>query len=34
MSHELVGLNEQELEKNYYSMDPDLRDVLKVLHRK
>jgi hypoxanthine phosphoribosyltransferase len=34
MSHELVGLNEQELEKNYYAMDPELRDVLKVLHGK
>ncbi|MDR0313207.1 MAG: phosphoribosyltransferase [Treponema sp.] len=34
MSHELVGLNEQELEKNYYALDPELRDVLKVLHKK
>jgi hypoxanthine phosphoribosyltransferase len=34
MSHELVGLNEEELEKNYYVQDPELRDVLKVLHHK
>jgi hypothetical protein len=31
MSHELVGLGEEELEKNYYAYDPELRDVLKVL---
>jgi hypoxanthine phosphoribosyltransferase len=31
MSHELVGLDEDELEKNYYAQDPELRDVLKVL---
>jgi hypoxanthine phosphoribosyltransferase len=34
MSHELVGLNEEELEKNYYAQDPELRDVFKVLQRK
>jgi hypoxanthine phosphoribosyltransferase len=28
MSHELVGLNPEELEKYYYSEDPELRDVL------
>jgi hypoxanthine phosphoribosyltransferase len=32
MSHELVGLSEEDLEKNYYAQDPELRDVLKVLH--
>jgi hypoxanthine phosphoribosyltransferase len=31
MSHELVGLKAAELEKYYYSYDPQLRDVLKVL---
>jgi hypoxanthine phosphoribosyltransferase len=34
MSHELVGLNKEELEKHYYAQDPELRDVLKVLHTK
>ena len=28
MSHELVGLSKEELEKNYYSQDPELRDIL------
>jgi len=28
MSHELVGLTNEELEKNYYAQDPELRDVL------
>ena len=28
MSHELVGLSQEELEKNYYSQDPELRDIL------
>ena len=28
MSHELVGLTNEELEKNYYSQDPQLREVL------
>jgi hypoxanthine phosphoribosyltransferase len=31
MSHELVGLTEEELEEHYYKHDPELRDVLKVL---
>lgn len=29
MSHELVGLSEKELEENYYSADPELREVFK-----
>jgi hypoxanthine phosphoribosyltransferase len=33
MSHELVGLSEEELEKNYYAQDPELREVLKVLNK-
>ena len=28
MSHELVGLTKEELEKNYYSHDPELKAVL------
>jgi hypoxanthine phosphoribosyltransferase len=32
LSHELVGLSREELEENYYAQDPELRDVLKVLH--
>ncbi|MCL2176323.1 MAG: phosphoribosyltransferase [Treponema sp.] len=31
MSHELVGLTREELEKYYYSRDPDLRPVLDVI---
>jgi hypoxanthine phosphoribosyltransferase len=31
MSHELVGLKPDELEQYYYSRDPELRDVMKVL---
>lgn len=31
MSHELVGLKKEELEKNYFSQDPELREVLKPL---
>ncbi|MDR2194835.1 MAG: phosphoribosyltransferase [Treponema sp.] len=31
MSHELIGLSHQELEDNYYTHDPGLREVLKVL---
>ncbi|MDR1251460.1 MAG: phosphoribosyltransferase [Treponema sp.] len=31
MSHELVGLSENELEKNYYSLDPELREVLRTI---
>ncbi|GHU88673.1 phosphoribosyltransferase [Spirochaetia bacterium] len=32
MSHELVGLSESELEANYYAVDPELREVLKVIN--
>ena len=28
MSHELVGLSEEELEQNYYKQDPELKSVL------
>jgi len=31
MSHELIGLKEKELEANYYSRDPSLRDSLNIL---
>jgi hypoxanthine phosphoribosyltransferase len=31
MSHELVGLTGEELEKYYYARDPELRDVLNIL---
>jgi hypoxanthine phosphoribosyltransferase len=31
MSHELVGLGKDELEKYYFDPDPDLRDILKVI---
>ena len=31
MSHELVGLNQEELENLYYSRDGDLRDVLSAV---
>ena len=31
-SHELIGLSIEELEKHYYASDPELRDVLKILH--
>ena len=34
MSHELVGLSDEELEKNYYSQDPQLREVLSVINQK
>ena len=33
MSHELVGLTDEELEKHYYSEDPGLREVFKVLRQ-
>jgi hypoxanthine phosphoribosyltransferase len=33
MSHELVGLSEQELADNYYAQDPELREVLDVLNK-
>ena len=28
MSHELVGLSEEELQKHYYNVDEELKDVL------
>jgi hypoxanthine phosphoribosyltransferase len=31
LSHELVGLQEQELEQYYYSADGELREVLKII---
>ncbi|MEL3899417.1 phosphoribosyltransferase [Treponema phagedenis] len=31
MSHELMGLSEEELEKHYYAKNPELRDVFKPL---
>jgi hypoxanthine phosphoribosyltransferase len=31
MSHELVGLSAEELEKQYYAADPDLREALGIL---
>ena len=31
-SHELIGLTSEELEKYYYSEDPELREVLKLLN--
>jgi len=31
MSHELVGLTEKELEKNYYSRDPGLKEALQLI---
>ncbi|GHV61293.1 phosphoribosyltransferase [Spirochaetia bacterium] len=34
MSHELVGLGESELEAYYYTADPELREVLKVINGK
>jgi hypoxanthine phosphoribosyltransferase len=32
LSHELVGLSREELEAHYYARDPELREVLEVLH--
>ena len=32
LSHELIGLTRQELEEHYYAEDPELREVLQVLH--
>jgi hypoxanthine phosphoribosyltransferase len=32
-SHELLGLNQEELEKYYYKDDPELREVLQIMHR-
>lgn len=34
MSHELVGLTEEELRTHYYAEDPELREILKVLNNK
>ena len=31
-SHELIGLSREELEEHYYKADPELREVLQVLH--
>jgi hypoxanthine phosphoribosyltransferase len=31
-SHELIGLNKEELEEHYYAADPELREVLQILH--
>lgn len=33
MSHELVGLSEEELKVHYYPEDPELKDILKVLKK-
>lgn len=34
MSHELVGLSESELEKNYYVHDPALQEVMRIIPQK
>ncbi len=34
MSHELIGLSEEELENNYYNQDPELREVFEDLYKK
>ncbi|MDR0411625.1 MAG: phosphoribosyltransferase [Treponema sp.] len=34
MSHELIGLSKEELEKNYYTHDPDLHEVLDIMGEK
>lgn len=34
MSHELVGLTKAELEEQYFSSDPELREVLDIITRK
>lgn len=34
MSHELIGLTQEELEKNYYNEDPELREVLEQFFKK
>ena len=31
-SHELIGLSQEELEEYYYKEDPELREVLNVIH--
>jgi hypothetical protein len=33
MSHELVGLSEEELKEHYYPEDPELQEILSVLKR-
>ena len=33
LSHELIGLTREELEQHYYSEDPELREVLQVMHK-
>ena len=32
-SHELIGLSPEELEEHYYKEDPELREVLQVMHK-
>jgi hypoxanthine phosphoribosyltransferase len=32
-SHELIGLSQSELEEHYYKDDPELREVLQILHK-
>jgi hypoxanthine phosphoribosyltransferase len=32
-SHELIGLSEEELEEHYYKDDPELREVLRIMHK-
>ena len=34
MSHELIGLTQEELEKNYFNEDPELREVLEPFFKK
>jgi hypoxanthine phosphoribosyltransferase len=34
MSHELVGLSQEELEENYYAHDPELHEALDIMGRK
>jgi len=31
-SHELIGLTQEELEEHYYKEDPELREVLQIIH--
>ena len=32
-SHELIGLSQEELESHYYEHDPELREVLQIMHK-
>ena len=32
-SHELIGLSQEELEQHYFKDDPELRDILHILHK-